>query len=132
MQNAQDFDFDYFEDQLFQKYSEKLNRKSKNIPASFKAIPQFYFKLPKNSDSLMQKLREESRTLFLQKRSRELLDNGELKELWSILEKNYTKPLIGDEQFINYDDYKTVVLIVSEKCRYVNHKKTQLTFINNV
>ena len=66
----------------------------------------------------MQKLREESRTLFLQKRSKELLDNGELKELWSILEKNYTKPLIGEEQYINYEDYqKAVTRLVSEKCK---------------
>lgn len=82
---------------------------------SYKVIPFFYHKLPKSTDVLAQKLREEARTLFLQKRSKELLDNNELKALWNILQKNYTQPSINNEQFINYDDYLTVVKIAGEK-----------------
>ena len=111
---------------MYQKYCDKL-RQSLNLtdkaitaaPESIKVIPQFYFKLPKNNNdnSINFKFREESRTLFLQKRSRELLDNGELKELWSILEKNYTV-LLGDDQYISYDDYKNKVMnVVSEKSK---------------
>lgn len=81
---------------------------------SFKVIPYFYHKLPKSTDVLAQKLREEARTLFLQKRSKELLDNNELKVLWNILQKNYTQPSINNEQFINYDDYMRVIKIAGD------------------
>lgn len=84
---------------------------------SYKVIPFFYHKLPKSTDVLAQKLREEARTLFLQKRSKELLDNNELKTLWNILQKNYTQPTINNEQFINYDDYLRIVKIAGEKFR---------------
>lgn len=82
---------------------------------SYKVIPFFYHKLPKSTDVLAQKLREEARTLFLQKRSKELLDNNELKALWNILQKNFTQPSINNEQFINYDDYLRVVKISGDK-----------------
>lgn len=82
---------------------------------SYKVIPLFYHKLPKSTDILGQKLREEARTLFLQKRSKELLDNNELKQLWTILQKNYTQPTINNEQYINYDDYLRIVKIAGEK-----------------
>lgn len=82
---------------------------------SYKVIPYFYHKLPKSTDLLAQKLREEARTLFLQKRSKELLDNNELKTLWNIFQKNCTQPTINNEQFINYDDYLRVVQIAGEK-----------------
>lgn len=82
---------------------------------SYRVIPFFYHKLPKSTDVLAQKLREEARTLFLQKRSKELLDNNELKTLWNILQKNYTQPSINNEQFINYDDYLRVVKVAGDK-----------------
>jgi serine/threonine-protein phosphatase 2A regulatory subunit B'' len=37
------------------------------------------FQLPQEDSVLEQKLREESRAMFLQRRSRQLLDNNELK-----------------------------------------------------
>lgn len=82
---------------------------------SYAVIPVFYHKLPKSSDRLAQKIREEARTLFLQKRSRELLDNAELKMLWNLLQKNFTPPAINNEQFISYDDYLRVVKEAGEK-----------------
>lgn len=82
---------------------------------SYGIIPHFYHKLPRSNDVLAQKLREEARTLFLQKRSKELLDNTELKTLWNILQKNYTQPTVNNEQFINYDEYLRVVKIAGEK-----------------
>lgn len=83
--------------------------------ATYKVIPYFYSKLPKSNDLLAQKLREEARTLFLQKRSKELLDNNELRTLWSLLQQNFTPPSINNEQFISYDDYLRVVKIAGEK-----------------
>jgi hypothetical protein len=37
-----------------------------------------YFKLPKEEDFFQQRLREEARALFLQKKNKELLSNEEL------------------------------------------------------
>lgn len=82
---------------------------------SYRTIPGFYHKLPKSTDTAGQKLREEARTLFLQKRSKELLDNKELKTLWALLEKNYTQPPINNDQLISYDDYLRVAQLAGDK-----------------
>ena len=42
-------------------------------PKNYNTIPRFYFKLPTDDEVLLQKLREESRAVFLQRKSRELL-----------------------------------------------------------
>lgn len=94
------------------------DKNNENKADSYKVIPFFYHKLPKSTDILAQKLREEARTLFLQKRSKELLDNNELKTLWTILQKNYTQPSINNEHFINYDDYLRVVKIAGDKFKF--------------
>ena len=68
------------EDELFKK--EYLDMKGQNLPRedkSYKVIPQFYKSLPTEDDVLQQKLREEARAQFLQRRSKLLLDNAELK-----------------------------------------------------
>lgn len=91
------------------------NDDDKTHKNTFDVIPRFYHKLPRSNDALAQKLREEARTLFLQKRSRELLDNNELKTLWNILQKNYTPPVINNEHFIDYDDFLRVVKISGDK-----------------
>lgn len=93
------------------------DNRTENDGGSYDVIPFFYHKLPKSTDTIAQKLREEARTLFLQKRSKELLDNNELKTLWNILQKNFTQPTINGEQFLNYDDYMRIVQIAGEKYR---------------
>ncbi|GBP79511.1 hypothetical protein EVAR_58522_1 [Eumeta japonica] len=76
---------------------------------SYKKIPKFYFKLPRSDEQLAQKLREETRAQFLQKKSKELLDNGELKYLWSLLEKtNNYNMTNNDEVIIEYEDYRKI------------------------
>lgn len=82
---------------------------------SYEVIPVFYHKLPKSTDRLAQKIREEARTLFLQKRSKELLDNNELKALWGLLQKNFTPPAINSEQFISYEDFLRVAKLAGDK-----------------
>lgn len=74
----------------------------------YKVIPKFYFKLPKEDEILAQKFREESRAMFLQRRSRQLLDNNELKALWVLLDKHHSPPHFTDEQLINYHDFLKV------------------------
>lgn len=44
--------------------------------------------LPAEDELLLQKLREESRAVFLQRKSRELLDNEELQVSFSALQVN--------------------------------------------
>lgn len=75
-----------------------------------------YLQLPKENEILPQKLREETRALFLQRRSRQLLDNNELKALWVLLDKHHSPPLSGDEQLINYEDFKKVGKLAGPKC----------------
>ena len=53
-------------------------------------IPTFFRALPPEEDVLRQKLREEARAEFLQRRSKALLDNEELKRLWTLLDSNAT------------------------------------------
>ncbi|CAB3229828.1 unnamed protein product [Arctia plantaginis] len=75
---------------------------------SYKTLPKFYFKLPRPDDVLAQKLREETRAQFLQKKSKELLDNSELKHLWSLLEKTNPNNNVGnnDELIIDYIQFR--------------------------
>ncbi len=49
-------------------------------------IPRFFSVPPAEGDALGHKLREEARAEFLQRRSRSLLDNEELKGLWALLD----------------------------------------------
>ncbi|XP_026750550.2 serine/threonine-protein phosphatase 2A regulatory subunit B'' subunit gamma-like [Galleria mellonella] len=77
---------------------------------SYKKIPKFYFKLPRPDEVLAQKLREETRAQFLQKKSKELLDNSELKHLWSLIEKSNGSYSMAnsDELTIDYFQFKKI------------------------
>jgi len=96
---------------------EKWKGTSQDNDSTYKTIPKFYFKLPSEDEYLLQKLREESRAVFLRRRSRELLDNDELQALWFLLDKHHTPPLVGDEQMINYDDFLKVASEAGAKCK---------------
>lgn len=89
----------------------------KNKEPNYKIIPKFYQKLPSSEDILLQKLREEARAMFLQRKSKDLLDNDELQALWAVLEKFNSPPINKSEQFLNYEDFKFASSKVSEKCR---------------
>ncbi|CAH1791111.1 unnamed protein product [Owenia fusiformis] len=102
---------------LFTKYYTEWKGPDKKKGESYKAIPKFYFKLPSEEETLAQKLREESRAVFLQRRSRELLDNDELQGLWFLLDKHHTPPLVGEEQMINYEDFLKVAQQAGSKCK---------------
>uniref|UniRef100_A0A8C6SMP8 Protein phosphatase 2, regulatory subunit B'', gamma n=1 Tax=Neogobius melanostomus TaxID=47308 RepID=A0A8C6SMP8_9GOBI len=66
------------ETELFTKYYTEW-KGGGDKDASYKNIPRFYYRLPAEDEILLQKLREESRAVFLQRKSRELLDNEELQ-----------------------------------------------------
>ncbi|KAB0803162.1 hypothetical protein PPYR_00132 [Photinus pyralis] len=102
------------EDDYFKKYMNEWNNIGKK--PNPKGIPQFYWRLPKENDVLQQKLREETRSSFLQRRSHNLLDNNELKALWMLLDHYQTSP---NDQLISYSDYKVVTNLAGAKlCPY--------------
>ncbi|TTY87651.1 Serine/threonine-protein phosphatase 2A regulatory subunit B'' subunit gamma [Bagarius yarrelli] len=92
------------ETQLFTKYYTEWKGGEKK-DRTFKHIPRFYYRLPAEDEVLLQKLREESRAVFLQRKSRELLDNEELQNLWFLLDKHQVAPLSGDEAMISYESF---------------------------
>jgi len=94
-----------------------LTGRKESPSGSYKIIPPFYKPLPKEEDVLQQKLREEARAHFLQRCSRQLLDNTELKELWVILDTHTTPPPVGEEQMMDYSQFKKVSHLVSQKCK---------------
>ncbi|MGH0182198.1 UNVERIFIED_CONTAM: hypothetical protein FKN15_008475 [Acipenser sinensis] len=49
-------------------------------------------------------------------KSRELLDNEELQNLWFLLDKHQTPPMIGEEAMINYDNFLKVGEKAGAKC----------------
>ncbi|KAK4884540.1 hypothetical protein RN001_000811 [Aquatica leii] len=99
------------EDECFKMYLNQWKdikiKKSNN-----KEIPKFFWRLPKDNDILQQKLREEARSSFLQRRSHDLLDNNELKSLWMLLDHYQSSP---NEQLITYADYKIVTSLAGPK-----------------
>ncbi|KAK5648710.1 hypothetical protein RI129_003602 [Pyrocoelia pectoralis] len=100
------------EDEYFQKcMREWSNTQHKS---NSKELPQFHWRLPQENDILQQKLREETRSSFLQRRSHNLLDNNELKALWMLLDHYQTSP---NDQLISYSDYKVVTNLAGAKLR---------------
>lgn len=85
-------------------------------PESYKRIPKFFNSLPKEDDLLQQRLREEARALFLQKKNKELLSNEELENLRSLLEQHITGPIAGDDIMIDYKNFRKVGSMVGPKC----------------
>lgn len=97
--------------------------RSGRVGDSFNVIPQFYKALPGEEDILQQKLREEARAQFLQRRSKLLLDNTELKELWVVLDTHTSGPPLGEEQMMDWEQFCVVRKLVSPKCKeYFKHQ----------
>ncbi|XP_035757942.1 serine/threonine-protein phosphatase 2A regulatory subunit B'' subunit gamma isoform X3 [Egretta garzetta] len=103
--------------ELFTKYYMEWKGGRKSVNTSYTNIPRFYYRLPAEDEVLLQKLREESRAVFLQRKSRELLDNEELQNLWFLLDKHQTSPMIGEEAMINYENFLKVGEKAGPKCK---------------
>jgi len=98
-----------------------LQGEEKNL-AKLEILPRFYTALPAETDELKQKLREEARAQFLQRRSRSLLDNDELKKLYSVLEANSTTPedefsSICEDNLMDYESFLKAKSLSSSKCQ---------------
>ncbi|XP_064403280.1 serine/threonine-protein phosphatase 2A regulatory subunit B'' subunit gamma-like isoform X2 [Halichondria panicea] len=83
----------------------------------YKLIPKFYSKPPADDEILQQKLREDARATFLQRRTTELMDNEELQKLWLLLEENPTPPDIGEDPMISFVDFQKIGEEVADKCK---------------
>uniref|UniRef100_A0A224Z6X7 Protein phosphatase 2 regulatory subunit n=1 Tax=Rhipicephalus zambeziensis TaxID=60191 RepID=A0A224Z6X7_9ACAR len=80
-------------------------------------VPRFHYKLPSDDNVLSQKLREESRARFLERRNAELLDHDELKTLMDELANVSSPPIVHEKAMLNYTDFKKVSQHCGEKCR---------------
>ncbi|ESP03036.1 hypothetical protein LOTGIDRAFT_110627 [Lottia gigantea] len=95
----------------------KLYRQGKGLTDDYQNVPKVYTQLPTNDEPVLLKLREDSRSAFLQRRSREILDNDELQKLWFLLDKHHTPPILEGEQMISYDDFLLVAEKAGTKCK---------------
>ena len=73
--------------------------------------------MPKEDDLLQQRLREEARALFLQKKNKELLSNEDLDNLRTLLEQHISKPVVGEDIMIDYENFLKVGNLVGPKCK---------------
>lgn len=101
------------EDELFAELYISRNEQA----ASANSVPRFHYRLPSGDNVLSQKLREESRARFLERRNAELLDRDEVKTLVNELSNVSSPPLAPDRTLLNYADFKKVSKRCGEKCR---------------
>lgn len=117
------------DDEYFLEEFTKVNLNGKPLDKKLEILPKFYSGLPPEFDELKQKLREEARAQFLQRRSRSLLDNEELKKLYSILEANSNQPeeefaSLCEDNLMNYDSFLKAKAASSSKCQQYFHPMT--------
>lgn len=104
-------------DKEVKEFLELYPKANQEVPETYRIIPRFFTPLPKEDDLLQQRLREEARALFLQKKNKELLSNEELDNLRTLLEQHITRPLVGDDIMIDYNNFKKVGSMVGAKCK---------------
>ena len=113
-------------EQEVQEFLKLYPKASEEVAETYRIIPRFFTPLPKEDDLLQQRLREEARALFLQKKNKELLSNEELDNLRTLLEQHITRPLVGDDIMIDYSNFKKVGSMVGAKCKYKKKKLKQI------
>ncbi|XP_065883482.1 serine/threonine-protein phosphatase 2A regulatory subunit B'' subunit gamma-like isoform X2 [Dysidea avara] len=101
---------------LLTEYYTKWKGENSKEPTGGHGIPRFYTRPPADDQVLLQKLREEARTSYLQRKNSQLMSNEELQKLWTLLEKYHSPPDVGDELMISYKDYKKIKDEMDEKC----------------
>ncbi|XP_060536556.1 serine/threonine-protein phosphatase 2A regulatory subunit B'' subunit gamma-like [Cylas formicarius] len=98
------------EDKHFNTFLDNWGKKSEQVAG----IPKFFCKTPKESEPLRYKLREESRSNLLKRKSLPLLERNELNELWTLLDQNQN---LIDEQLISYSDFQKVAQLAGKKVK---------------
>uniref|UniRef100_A0A0A9YPT9 Serine/threonine-protein phosphatase 2A regulatory subunit B'' subunit gamma n=1 Tax=Lygus hesperus TaxID=30085 RepID=A0A0A9YPT9_LYGHE len=106
------------ESEYFLKYYREWKQDRLEISdPTYKAIPRFYNPLATaNEETLPVRLREDARSLFLQRQGQLLLDTEELKSMCLILDKKMSLPNGDEQQYLNYVELKQVMAKSSSKC----------------
>jgi len=81
-------------------------------------MPKFYDPLPQEENVLKSKLREEARTLLLQKKSAEVLSSDALEALFPILDKHISPPFVGEEKMMNYNAFLEAAKQAGNRCSH--------------
>lgn len=111
------------DDEYFLEEFTKVNLNGETQLNSEEILPKLYSGLPPEDNELKQKLREEARAQFLQRRSRSLLDNEELKKLYSTLESHSSAPeenlvSLCEDNLMDYESFlKAKEQSSSQKCQ---------------
>lgn len=100
------------EEEEFKKLMKKWDTDSSTSTRS--TIPKFYWRLPSENEPLRQRLHEEARSNFLQKKTQQLLDSNELGTLWVLLNQHKSDP---DEQLLTYGDFQVVAAAAAPKIK---------------
>lgn len=98
-------------------FDQLWNMENEEKLKTYRNIPKFYTALPKENELIKQKLREDARAAFLQRKSRELIDNEELQRLWFLLEEHRSGEPMGDDNLIGFRNFKLVASKCSTKCQ---------------
>ncbi|CAH2006018.1 unnamed protein product [Acanthoscelides obtectus] len=99
------------EDSKFQQCLKEWTAKRQAPP---KGIPRFFERIPKETEPLRMKLRDAARTNLFKRKSLQLLDNDDLKELYVLLDQNQSFP---EEQLMTYADFQKVQSLAREKVK---------------
>ena len=111
------------DDEYFLEEFTKVNLKGSKKATNDDILPKFYSGLPAETDELKQKLREEARAQFLQRRSRSLLDKKNSKSYTvHILEAQSVPPeeefsSLCEDNLLNYEQFLKAKEESSEKCQ---------------
>ena len=110
------------DDEYFLEEFMKVNLKGEKPLKNGEIIPKLYSGLPPEDNDLKQKLREEARAQFLQRRSKSLLDNEELKKLYSTLESHSVAPQenltnLCEDNLMDYEAFLKAKESSSDKCQ---------------
>ena len=112
-------------ERAYTKLKAERSKDSSGAEVTASALPPLHSRLPQPEDAIRTKLREEARAEFLQRRSKALLDNEELKQLWTLLDSHAqpSEPLSSStssasevEQMLDYGEYRTVASRAGPKC----------------
>lgn len=99
------------EDKYFQQY---MNEWTDGEFSKTLKFPKFFWRLPKENEVLRYKLHEEARSNFLQRKSKNLMDNNELRDLWNLLNQHQNSP---DDQLITYANFLKVAETAATKVK---------------
>ena len=110
------------DDEYFAEEFRKVNLSDSEPLKNGDILPKLYSGLPPEDNDLKQKLREEARAQFLQRRSRSLLDNEELKKLYSTLESHSVSPeenlvSLCEDNLMDYESFLKAKDASSSKCQ---------------